>query len=287
MTKKEPITLTELQPKVSIKTSTYNHGKFIAQAIESVLMQEVDFDYEIIIGEDCSSDNTRGIVIDYQKKYPDKIRLILNKNNMGMHYNFLQTLNACRGQYVAILDGDDYWTSPHKLQKQVNIMEAHPGCSICFHNIEVVYEDGKSAGPYFENTPPCYTIEDLLINNFIPSCSTVFRNRLFDMYPSSFDEIPFGDWPLHVLNAKYGKICYIDEVMGVWRHHAGGFWTKGGKPSIYHLISCNVWNLKFYEIINKHLEYQYDHIISQRIAIHKEKLKKLQDIMLTSLQEKP
>lgn len=113
--------------KVSVLMITYNHEKFIAQAIDSILMQQVNFDYEIVIGEDCSTDGTRAIVIQYQKEYPDKIRLLLPEENLGMHKNFVQTFRACQGEYIALLEGDDYWTSPRKLQKQVDFFRLSSG----------------------------------------------------------------------------------------------------------------------------------------------------------------
>src|SRR3712207_1086613 len=101
--------------KVSVLMLAYNHEKFIAQALDSALMQQVNFDYEIVIGEDCSTDNTRDILIRYQKEYPHRIRLLLPEKNLGMHDNLIQTFKACRGDYIAFLEGDDYWTSPNKL----------------------------------------------------------------------------------------------------------------------------------------------------------------------------
>ncbi|MDQ3815609.1 MAG: glycosyltransferase family 2 protein, partial [Armatimonadota bacterium] len=128
--------------KVSIVMVTYNHEKYIAQAVESVLMQETNFDYELIIGEDCSQDKTRAIVMDFQRRFPERIRLLLPEKNLGGSgkTNFLQTLAAAQGQYVALLEGDDYWTSPHKLQKQVDFLDSHPECAICFHKSNMLYE---------------------------------------------------------------------------------------------------------------------------------------------------
>ncbi len=266
----------EAQPKVSIRISTYNQGKFIAQAIESVLMQEVDFSYEIIIGEDCSTDNTREIVTTYQQKYPDRIRLLLYEQNMGRLHNFKQTLMACSGQYIASLDGDDYWTSPHKLQKQANFLDDHPDCSMCFHNVQIVYDSGKESHPDITRGKPFVATEDLLNECFIASCGVMYRNPRYDVFPPLFDEMPVYDWPLYVLNSQKGRVGYIDEIMGVWRHHADGIWTKGGKPSIDHLIMKNEWALKFYEVINRHLEYRYDTIIQKRIAVHRGHIEKLQ-----------
>ena len=101
---------------------TYNHEKFIAEAIEGVVMQKTNFQFELVIGEDCSTDNTRAICIEYQKKYPDIIRLRLPETNQGMMLNWINNINSGRGKYIALCDGDDYWTDPYKLQKQVDFM---------------------------------------------------------------------------------------------------------------------------------------------------------------------
>src|ERR1700745_2179124 len=112
--------------KLSVMMITYNHEQFIAQAIESVLMQKVNFDFEIVIGEDCSTDGTRAIVLDFQHRYPGRIALILRPRNIGPMWTKESTLAACRGQYLSILEGDDYWTSTDKIQKQVDFLDSHP-----------------------------------------------------------------------------------------------------------------------------------------------------------------
>ena len=122
-------------PKVSVLMIAYNEEQFVKQAIQSVLMQKANFEYELVIGEDCSTDRTREIVLEFQRKYPDRIRLLLAKRNLGASVNWIRTLRGCRGQYVANLDGDDYLTSAHELQKQADFLDAHPECSICFHAI--------------------------------------------------------------------------------------------------------------------------------------------------------
>lgn len=253
-------------PTVSIKMSTYNHGQFIAKAIESVLMQKTTFPFELIIGEDCSTDNTRAVILEYQQRNSNIVKPILNDRNMGMKHTFHQTLSACHGDYIAILDGDDYWTSPHKLQKQVDFMNTHPECSISFHNVQMVYENGKESQIYIKKADKYVVFEDLLKMCFIPSCSVMLRNHLFDTFPAGFDDIPMSDWPLYILTAQHGRICYLDEVMGAWRYHAGGVWTQGGTPSTEHQLKTAAWQLKFYEVINRHLEYRYDTIISAKVA---------------------
>src|SRR6266576_3052599 len=117
--------------KVSALIVTYNQEKFIEQAVRSALMQQVNFPYEIVIGEDCSTDNTRAIVERLASENPGKIRAILRDKNLGMHGNHRATYNECRGQYIAMLEGDDYWTDPHKLQKQADFLDTHPECCLC------------------------------------------------------------------------------------------------------------------------------------------------------------
>src|SRR5918999_434425 len=111
--------------KVTVLVTTYNHEKFIAQALDSVLMQRTNFDYDVMVIEDCSTDRTRSIVIDYQRAYPDRIRLVLAQTNERSNRTLAREFQASAARYIAWLDGDDFWTSPHKLQKQVDFMEAH------------------------------------------------------------------------------------------------------------------------------------------------------------------
>lgn len=230
--------------KVSIHILTYNHEKFIAQALDGVLMQEVDFDYEMVIGEDCSTDRTRQIVMDYQQRYPDKIRALLHETNIGANRNDVLVHNACRGEYIAWLEGDDYWTSPDKLQKQVDFLDQHPDCSMCFHNTRQVYEDGSR--PDYNSAPPVrkpfYELEDLFDYNFMPTCSIMVRRRLFATLPDYYEEVYSGDWLLQILGATYGRIGYIDELMAVTRIHKGGAWSGIDRIERWkHLISdCKI-----------------------------------------------
>lgn len=255
--------------KVSIAMITYNHEKFIAKALDSILMQQVNFEYEIVIGEDCSTDSTRDIVINYQNHYPEKIRLLLPETNLGMLKNFVQTLSACQGEYIALLEGDDYWTSPNKLQKQVNFMDNHPNYATCFHNVTVVYENGKlDAGNCCRlYQKEIFTLEDLMLENFIETCSTMFRRGLFSEFPDWFFTLKQGDWPLHIFNAEYGNIGYINEVMGVYRIHQGGVWSKQSdiwqtQESIRCLqcikgyLNCK-YNFKYQKDMKSSISYQY------------------------------
>lgn len=210
---------------LSINCITYNHEKFIAQAMDGFLMQETDFDFEIVVGEDCSTDNTRQILLAYKEKYPDKIKLLLNEKNMGMQQNGAQTGAACTGRYMAICEGDDYWTDPLKLQKQVDFLEANPDFATTFHRVEIKFEDsGKESELSNENQKETTTFEDLAAGNFIHTLSCVFRTNLFGDLPEWYNEMPIGDYPLHLLNAQYGKIKFFEDTMGVYRIHNSGSW---------------------------------------------------------------
>jgi len=241
---------------------TYNHDKFIAQALDSVLMQKVNFPYEIIIGEDCSTDSTRNILINYKNKYPDKMNLLLQEKNIGSMRNFDQTLKTCRGKYVAILEGDDWWVSPDKLQMQVDFLENNPDFSICFHPVMVhkegVIENNDSVFP--KKVKDVSFFEDLLYINYIPTCSVVFRNNRIDFPPDWINKLKMGDWPLHLLNAQHGKIKHVNNVMAAYRVHSNGLWTNLDKISIHNAT------IDAFQCFKDHFNYKYKRFINNRIA---------------------
>jgi len=242
---------------------TYNHQRFVAQAIESVMMQETNFDYELVIGEDCSTDRTSDICTSYQKKYPDKIRLLRRERNLGLVQNFVQTFYNCKGKYIATISGDDYWTSPSKLQKQANFLDNHSDYAMCFTPTMCFFED-KSRKPQYSPPPDCkrdtFTIEDLLRGNPIGACSVMFRNGLFDSFPDWFFSLRIEDWPLHILNAQHGKIGYINEAMAAYRIHPNSIYSS------HSLVEKMLWDVDFYKVINVHLNFKYQPLIREMLA---------------------
>jgi hypothetical protein len=213
--------------KVSVCMITYNHERYIAQAVESVLAQHTTFPVEIIIGDDCSTDNSRTILQRLAEQHPEKIHLQLAGRNRGANANFVSVFGCCRGQYVAMLEGDDYWTCPNKLQMQVEALDAHPEWAICFHPASCMYEDGIRGVPVYPHgwTKPVATIDDLFASNFMATSSVVFRNRLFAEFPGWFHRLILGDWPLHFLNAAHGDIGFLPKTMSAYRVHRSGIWT--------------------------------------------------------------
>lgn len=222
-------------PKVSVAMITYNHERFISQAIESVLMQQTDFPVELVIGEDCSKDGTRAIVVEYAQRYPERIRLLLPERNLGIMPNFIATLKACNGRYVALCEGDDYWTDPHKLQKQVEFLDAHPECSMCFHEAHDLWPDGRKV-EYVRSRQPeiksFYELEDVVTSHFIPTASTVFRNGLVDVSHPAFLQVTAGDWMLQVMLAEKGTLAFMDENWSVRRIHPGGVASMATAQSV-------------------------------------------------------
>ena len=252
--------------KVSVLMITYNQEHYIAQALDSILTQHVNFDYEIVIGEDCSTDRTRSIVLDYQQRYPYRIRVLLPETNLGMMRNFMATYTACTGEYVAILEGDDFWTSPHKLQKQVDFLDNKPDFAICFHNSLILSEIDSRSGDQLcrPEQKEVATLEDLLHENFIPTLTVMFRNRLFGRFPDWFAELKYGDWPLHLLNAQFGKIGYLNESMAMYRVHGGGA-ASGAVGDIDRYLRNIDGIIEVYERFNAFFAYRYDDIIRKRI----------------------
>ena len=199
--------------ELSVCVITYNQARYIAQAVESALMQQTDFPLEIVVGEDCSTDETRAILLDLQARHPSRLRLLLGDRNIGMMANLEKTFTECRGRYIAILEGDDYWTDPHKLQKQFEALEAHADWTVCFHSVRCMHEDGGQPDFVFPRTSPgeVLAIDDILRRNFIQTCSVVYR-RVISELPAWLSTLKLGDWPLHILHAEHGKIGFLPRA---------------------------------------------------------------------------
>lgn len=220
-------------PLLSVWCITYNHEKFIAEALESFLVQETYFDFDIVIGDDCSTDNTVSIIESYQTKYPYKIKLLQNKYNRGFMHNFIRTLKACKGKYIAMCEGDDYWIDKHKLQKQVDFLKRNSGFSACFHNVKWI--DGKgNTIKLFHELPmkSTYDFRNAIQGWFIHMnsiCMTTHTGILNDLDHFKDLETISGDRLLVALLATKGKIGYLNETMSVYRRNEGSI-TENSNP---------------------------------------------------------
>ncbi len=216
-----------MSPLVSVCMISYNHAPFIEQAIQSVLAQRRDFSLELIVSDDGSSDETAAIIARLAARHPSVIKPLPAGPNVGMMPNFVRALNACSGDYVALLEGDDYWLDERKLQKQVNMLGSRPDCSICFHRTEWRNDKGGTVHvfPDFQVPQPLRLRNMLTLRNVMNTSSIMFRRNAIGQLPPGFDSLEMGDYPLQILLARSGDAAYIPEVMSVYRIHAGGVWS--------------------------------------------------------------
>jgi len=227
-------------PLVSICCITYNHEKFIAQCIEGFLMQETTFPVEIIIHDDASTDRTAAIIRAYQARHPGIIRSILQKENQKSKGKLIFPIpfEGCRAEYVAMCEGDDYWTDPKKLARQAAFLNTHPECVNCFHNVIMFSDDQGISSPDLSlnkegnrlmcrpRTKPRYSQKDFFKGNVIPTCSVMFRRKAVGKLPPWFEKLPIGDLPLHIICTEHGRAGYLPDVMAAYRMHPGGFWSS-------------------------------------------------------------
>ncbi|MCU7618706.1 glycosyltransferase [Chryseobacterium sp. PBS4-4] len=217
------IDLTSGVPDISIAMITYNHEKFIAQSIESVLMQKTSYTYKMIIAEDKSTDETRKLLLDYQKRYPDRIKLILQNKNVGARENNVVLLSNLEGKYVAALECDDYWTDPFKLQKQIDFLEENQNFVLCGHLVDKLNFNVKIEISEILSQPLSFTQADLF-KNHIPTLSAVFRNK-FNKIPEELSISPSGDFIIWSFLGQFGDFYLMNEKMAVYREHQGGTWS--------------------------------------------------------------
>jgi glycosyltransferase involved in cell wall biosynthesis len=264
---------------VSVCMITYNHERFIARAIEGVLMQRTTFTTELVLSDDLSTDHTRSICSAYQQKYSGIIKLRLQEKNLGAIPNFVDTLKACTGKYIAFCEGDDYWIDPLKLQKQVDFLETHPGFALCFHNAMVLSENHNIAPYLFNNEfqKQVTTIKDVIKNWYISSASILFSREYLPELPDWVSTIHSGDYALLLLLAGRGKIGYIKEVMSVYFKHAGAMSFDPLITALY----LNERHTQLYKIINQYFDYKYDEFIQKQL--NKFKRQRLQLLLVKKI----
>ena len=212
------------KPRVSVVMITYGHENYIRQAIEGVLMQNCDFEVELIVANDCSPDNTDYIINDIIQNHPQGKWITYHKHpkNLGMMPNFIFALQQAQGEYIALCEGDDYWTDPFKLQKQVDFLEANPDYVLCFHKVKILKTNGELVDDFITKVPENYETQETLarLGNYIHTPSVVFRNIL-RKFPEEFEMSPIGDYFLYMMLAEHGKFKYMDEEMAVYRFGVG------------------------------------------------------------------
>lgn len=214
--------------RVSVLMTSFEHERYVAQALDGVLAQE-GVELELLVGDDASTDGTRDVISRYAREHPQVIRPFLPERNMGNGGKaiFAALMGQARGQYLAVLDADDYWTAPDKLLRQVAYLDEHSEAAMCFHDVLCVYEDDdRPAAPYNGPAQPAeLSVSRLLDRCVVASCSPLFRRDAVMPLPAWYFDLPWGDWSLYFLAARHGALRYMPEVMGVYRIHRGGMYS--------------------------------------------------------------
>ena len=217
-----------MKPLVSACIITYNQQDYIAEAIKGALMQELDEPYEIVVSDDCSTDDTPKIIRELAKKNT-RIRVIERSKNVGMHLNWLEAINACSGDFIALCEGDDYWTDNRKISKQLAVLQNDTSVCCCFSDSSLIAE--KSINLRFNSylqenevdlTRTRFGINELSVSNFIPTCTVMFRKDGMLQLPDEYFQSPYADWFVHIHNAIKGDFYLIPEKTANYRLHENG-----------------------------------------------------------------
>lgn len=277
--------------KVSVCLITYGQEEFIEQAINSVLMQKCDFDLEVILANDCSPDNTDIIIQNILQNHPNSsvVKYIRHEKNIGMMSNFIFAIQQCKGKYVAICEGDDYWIDENKLQKQINCLENNPQYSLCFHDVNVI-EDNKKLRQYVNKNETVFQTKDLFERHFIPTVSIVFRNII--QFPNWLYSVQSGDKALLLLASLKGDFKYLPEVLAAYRIHGGGISkTHYGVKKVYDTANLlNFFNadtsFKYTKDCHSALLYEIETHVIPHYSISNFKIKDLVNEILNRVYKK-
>lgn len=263
-------------PVVSVLVITYQHAPFIAQCLDSILMQRTDFPVEILLGEDESTDGTREICQRYAAKHPDRIRLFLRSRKDVIYIlgkpigraNFLGLLREAKGEYIAICEGDDFWTDPHKLQKQVDLLRTDPQCMGSYHQTKVVYHDKEIEERMMRDQLPDRMTAEQTIEPLSPFhfSSFIFRaDNCIDIILSiPHTKVASFDMAMFTIVADRGDLRKVNGVMSCYRKHAGGLTnTSAHIGTQIHQSRILLWL-----IVDRFLNYRYTHKCQEVIGEH-------------------
>lgn len=248
---------------VSIVCNAYNHGGYIKDALDGFLIQQTNFTYEILVHDDASTDNTASIIREYEKRYPDVIKPIYETENQyskGMGKVSEIQFARAQGKYIALCEGDDYWTDAYKLQKQVDILEQHPEVDICAHKTVLVNAETKKTKRYVAPKKETGVIaaSDVIEGGggFVATCSLLFRTSLNEKLPAFRKNMPF-DYTLQIHGALRGGMIYLDACMAAYRWLSCGSWTSNIRQSIQKNNVILIHLMQMLDILNEETHYQY------------------------------
>jgi glycosyltransferase involved in cell wall biosynthesis len=260
-------------PLVSICTRTYNLENYISEALDSFLMQETDFSFEVVINDDCSTDKTVDIIMQYMKKFPNIIKADLLKKNIGVRRNFIKNLQRAKGKYIAPCDGDDYWTDTLNLQKHVDFLEENDEYEVTYSAMETIFEDDIKERTFNWNTEDRDSLE---IQKFFLGtgiCAVCFRNvNIIKEYPYEYHCAPIDDNFLGSILGAYGKGKFLENISpAIYRQHGTGDYSSKTKHEKALMYEQNYFALYLYylRIENVFLsDYFYDKIMEYSLVVH-------------------
>ena len=255
------------QPLVSVKVPAYNQERFIEACLNGILAQKTTFPFEVVIGEDCSTDRTRDLVQAYAQAQPDVVRVVTSDANVGPARNIARIRAACRGVYEATCEGDDVWFHPHKLQRQVDFLESRPDCVFCFHDA-LFYREDKGARPKYycpRDLPDTPTLADVLRRPaFIATSSILARRSFMEALPPWRAEVLCGDLVVRLWGAHVGKIGYLRDVMSIRCRHAGGLSMRAG----HRRMAAEA--LKAYALFDEATQRRHHRLVRARIVFERQ-----------------
>lgn len=245
---------------VSVLCNTYNHERYIKDALNGFIMQKTNFKFEVLIHDDASTDKTADIIREYEAKYPDIIKPIYQtENQFSKKVKILRTYQypRAKGKYIAMCEGDDCWIDENKLQKQVDFLEANPNCVMTCHNsIKINHQTGEQKVENPIEKRGYATAYDIITDKprlWIATASLVFEKRLLDTYPEFFRTLPVGDMPLRWYCFAMGDVYYFEDVMSVYNYKVPGSWSASRSGQTKNLEKY----LEFYDKYNEFTDYKY------------------------------
>ncbi|PKQ74559.1 glycosyltransferase family 2 protein [Aeromonas sobria] len=250
---------------LSVLLISYNHSQYIHKALDSIFMQKYEGEIELVVGDDNSTDNTLQIIKEYEGKDPRfKFKYLHSENNVGTTKNYQRSFHQCTGKYTAIIEGDDYWTSPYKLLKMMSFLDEHLECSMVSHNYFVYLEGEKKFYPRVEigSSFRRFGARELIHDNIIGNFSTcMYRTSVLKSLPRELFDVKSYDWIINIISGSEALLGFIEEPMSVYRIHSKGVWSQSNSNQqlqqcldmipVYNDLTQNIFETDFMVLSNR------------------------------------
>ncbi len=262
-----------MKSEITVVVMTYNQKDYIAKTLESILAQKIDTNFDILVHDDCSEDGTYEIVLGYQKKFPNKIKIIHQNERKflkdGFNMMIYKYVVPCiKSKYIAYCDGDDYWCNIHKLKKQYDFMETHKDYSMCFHSSYQLKQNGDMSSKWFIQGDRDVNMHDLINENLgicVATSSIFLKSYVFKNFPDWRKNFCVEDFPMYIMAAMHGKIHQFSDVMCVYRQFAIGSWSSQNKENIARLVSHQKDIIENIKSFDEQTNHKYHNLVKKRI----------------------